>query len=627
VISDLGGTLVNGILLHGKLTTDDGGNVLYFAGPTGPDWVGLGTGGIDGNTGVNNARIKLRGLGDGVPNQTEPDRVAVKGIGDVNGDGYDDFAMTYNGVRNGEVYVIYGSGTVLDNDPVPSFASGLTGFKITGIAAGDKLGESVRAAGDVNGDGYDDFIIGAPRSDTGSAADQGSAFIIYGGADPGANDIDLATGLPSARGLTVRGGATGDQAGFSVSGAGDVNGDGLADVLVGARNNDQGAADAGSVYLLYGNSAYGNAAAQVGSALTGTAAADSLVGTGGADTLTGGGGADALSGGRGNDVLVVGDNAYRRVDGGAGFDTLRVGAAMTLDFTLAGTAAGQNLSGRTRSIEKIDLGVGSVSATLKISEQDVYQTAGDFDVPAGGTLTGRQKNTLFVLGDSGDTFSFAEGVGGAGGWTATGTVVTNPIGDGNDYVLYTKGTARVYVSTGVSVGDVIAGASLGETLVGGLGTDVIAGNGGDDILYGGQFGSTPLTSQAGVKDIFAYSMAANTASGADVIKDFQRGTDRLYLTNVADTDGVAGLSIGDLTQATSPTQYVTFGTDGSGNVRLTLVTGTGTSTVTLEGVPYEATPTAGNGAYGSLEELFGTGEARVAYVTADPFGGGLASLP
>ena len=627
VISDLGGTLVNGIVLHGKLTTDDGGNVLYFAGPTGSDWVGLGTGGIDGNTGVNNARLKLRGLGTGVPNQVEPDRVAVKGIGDVNGDGYDDFAMAYNGVRNGEVYVIYGNGTVLDNDPVASFASGLTGFKVTGIAAGDKLGESVRAAGDVNGDGYDDFIIGAPRNDTGSAADQGGAFIIYGGADPGANDIDLSTGLPSARGVTIRGGATGDQAGFSVAGAGDVNGDGLADVLVGARSNDQGAADAGSVYLLYGNAAYGNASAQVGSTLTGTAAADSLVGTGGADTLTGGGGADALSGGRGNDVLVVGDNGYRRVDGGAGFDTLRVGAAMTLDFTVAGTATGQNLSGRTRSIEKIDLGVGSVSATLKLSEQDVYQMAGDFDVPAGGTLTGRQKNTLFVLGDSGDTFSFAEGVGGAGGWTATGVVVTNPIGDGNSYVLYTKGTARVYVSTGVSVDDVIAGASLGETLVGGLGTDVIAGNGGDDILYGGQFGSTALTSQAGVKDIFAYSMAANTASGADVIKDFQRGTDRLYLTDVADTDGVPGLSIGDLTQATSPTQYVTFGTDGSGNVRLTLVTGTGTSTVTLEGVPYEATPTAGNGAYGSLAELLGTGEARVAYATADPFGGNLASLP
>jgi hypothetical protein len=624
MVADLGGQLVNAIGLHGKLSSDDGGNVLYLAGPAGPDWIGHGTG---PNTGVNDSRIRFAGLGPTVGSQAEPDRIVVQGVGDVNGDGYDDFAIAYNGVRNGEVYVIYGNGTVLSDDTVPNDAAGLLGFKLTGLALGDKLGESVRAAGDVNGDGYDDFIVGAPQTEVGSAANQGGAYLVYGRADTGADDIDLTAGLAATRGVTIRGGVTADQAGFSVAGAGDVNGDGLGDLLVGAPLNDQGAADAGSTYLLYGSTAYGNAAGTVGASQTGTAAADSLVGTAGADTLSGGGGADAISGGRGNDTITVGDNGWRRVDGGAGFDTLKIGAAMTLDFTLAGTAAGQNLSGHTRGIERIDLGVGATAGTLKISEQDVYQLAGDFDVPAGGTLTGRQHNTLFVLGDAGDSFSFAEGVGGPTGWT-TAALTTNPIGDGNNYVLYTRGTATVYVSTGISVADVIPGGPGAQTIAGGLGVDVIQGAGGNDVLYGGQLGSTAATSEAGVKDVFSYSLTANTASGADTIKDFQVGVDRLYLTDTVDTNAaIPGIEISDITQATSASQYVTFGTDGSGNVQLTITTGTGVSTVVLEGVAYEATATATNGAYGSLAELLGTGEQQILYLTANPFSGALGSLP
>jgi Ca2+-binding RTX toxin-like protein len=357
---------------------------------------------------------------------------------------------------------------------------------------------------------------------------------------------------------------------------------------------------------------------------------------------------------------------------------------MTLDFTSVGTAAGQNLSGHTRSIERIDLGVGTFASKLTIAEQDVYQLTGDFATPAGGTLTGRQSNSLFVLGDASDTFTFAEGVGGATGWNAA-SQVTNPVGDGNTYTLFTRGTAEVYVSsavaiTGVTVGtaaaNTLAGTAASEVIAGGAGADVIFGGAGNDTLYGGALGSTAATSEAGVKDIFAYTLTANTASGSDVIKDFQVGTDRLYLVNTADTfAGVPGgpsssvavtavapngstaayaangttyqgfnaaavptattnnsidnnLSIRDLTLADSANQYVTFGTDGLGNVRLTVVAGTATSTITLEGVQYEASATAASGKYGSLAELMGGGsETRVLYLTNDPFGAGLATLP
>jgi hypothetical protein len=91
-----------------------------------------------------------------------------------------------------------------------------------GAAADDQFGVSVSGAGDVNGDGYADVIVGAPgNAAAGSAA--GGAYIFYGGPSAGA-----------VAGLTLTGEAANDNFGFSVSGAGDVNGDGYADVIVGA---------------------------------------------------------------------------------------------------------------------------------------------------------------------------------------------------------------------------------------------------------------------------------------------------------------------------------------------------------------------------------------------------------
>jgi hypothetical protein len=681
---DLGADAVNSLIMHGNLTTDTtvggGGNVLWFAaasGYTGPDWIGHGGVGGAPFGGVNPYRIRVGGNGDYTGAQDEPDRISTQALGDVNGDGFDDWAMSYNGIGAGKVYVIYGSSTVFDDQSSAALASGSAGFSITGVALGDKLGESIHGIGDVNGDGYDDIIVGAPRTEVGTATDQGGAYIIYGRADAGADDIDLASGI-GARGVAIRGAVTGDLAGFSVNSAGDVNGDGLDDLMIGAPQNDAGGADAGAAYLIYGSTSYGNTGASVGTNLTGSAAANSLVGTAAADTLNGGaGGADAIFGGAGNDTITVGSNAWRRVDGGAGLDTLKVGAAMTLDFTAVGAAAGQNLSGHTRSIERIDLGVGSFASKLTIAEQDVYQLAGDFTA-SGGTLTGRQSNTLFVVGDASDTFTFAEGVGGASGWTVAATAV-NALGDGNSYTEFTRGTASVYVASGVTVAGVtsgtaaanlITGTAANELIAGLAGADIITGGAGNDTLYGGAIGSTAATSQAGVKDIFAYSLTPNTAHGNDVIKDFQVGTDRLYLVDTADsftgnsvavsavapngstaayaangttyqgfTAGVVptattnddidnNLSIRDLTQADSANQYLSFGTDGLGNVMLTLVAGTATSTIVLEGVQYEAASTAANGKYSSLADLMGAnGETRVLYLTNDPFGNGLATLP
>ena len=110
---------------------------------------------------------------------------------------------------------------------------------LLGAAAGDNLGRSVAGAGDVNGDGYADVIVGAPT--TRGGADAGAAYVYFGG--PGADDV---------ADLTLLGAAAGDYFGCAVAGAGDVNGDGYGDVIVGAYGNDAGGAAAGRAYVYFG---------------------------------------------------------------------------------------------------------------------------------------------------------------------------------------------------------------------------------------------------------------------------------------------------------------------------------------------------------------------------------------
>ena len=159
----------------------------------------------------------------------------VANAGDVNGDGVPDQLV---GVSNGAgtVYVVYGQrGSVAPTIDLDNLAAG-QGYRITG-APGDGAGTDVAGAGDVNGDGVPDQVIGASQA----FQAPGRAYVVYG-RRPGAN-INLA-GLPANRGYHIQG-ADGNEAGNSVANAGDVNGDGVPDQLVGAMTSD-------FAYLVYG---------------------------------------------------------------------------------------------------------------------------------------------------------------------------------------------------------------------------------------------------------------------------------------------------------------------------------------------------------------------------------------
>jgi hypothetical protein len=228
------------------------GNSYVLFGSTNPNggFSGLFLSGLDGTRG-----FALNGEAAG-----DRSGFSVSFAGDINDDGKDDLIIgapsaSPFGAGSGNSYVLFGSTNPNGgfSDVFLSGLDGTRGFALNGEAAGDSSGYSVSYAGDINDDGKDDLVIGAPSASP-SGAGSGNSYVLFGNTNPNGGFSDLfLSGLNGTRGFALNGEAAGDNSGYSVSYAGDINDDGKDDLIIGAPRASPSVAGSGNSYVLFGN--------------------------------------------------------------------------------------------------------------------------------------------------------------------------------------------------------------------------------------------------------------------------------------------------------------------------------------------------------------------------------------
>jgi hypothetical protein len=409
----------------------------------------------------------------------------VSSAGDVNGDGIDDLIIGASSAKAngnayaGQSYVVFGSKTGFPATLNLSTLNGVNGFTINGIAANDSSGYPVRKAGDINGDGIGDLVIGADGADPNGNSSAGQSYVVFGSKTGFPATLNLST-LNGTNGFTINGIAAGDFSGSWVSGAGDVNGDGIDDLIVGAYDADvNGKTNAGQSYVIYGSK-------------TGFPATLNLSVLNGSNGFT-------INGIAANDFSGYPVEAAGDVNGD-GVDDLLIGADGADPNGNSGAGQSYVVYGVATPIAGLNLTAPTVDATgVNLGSINVDLSAGTLVINSTPRSIRRQ-----VVG-------FAN---------ANGTAFDDSL----------IGNSANNVLVGNAGNDVIVGNAGNDTCLGGLGNDSLSGGDGNDLIAGGA-GNDTLTGGAN-PDRFLFDMSARfnrSIMGVDTITDFSTKQDKIVL--------------------------------------------------------------------------------------------------
>ncbi|MDA0786485.1 MAG: S8 family serine peptidase [Proteobacteria bacterium] len=441
----------------------------------------------------------------------------LRSAGDFNGDGFDDVFIAFRNTRDGlsyggaRSYLVFGSPEPRDVPLDLSTLDGSNGFAWEGpyaaasVLNGGSTGGAMKAdaIGDVNGDGFDDLVVGQ----AGAYDDNGIAYVVFGRSETGST-LDLSA-MASGEGFAIHRQGPDALVGLNVVGLGDANGDGFGDFAIQSSNGGSFGNFGFDISVVFGGWNVTPGIAEGGlvsdsftgrddeDVLHGDAGDDLLRGAGGNDVVVGGSGRDVLSGDAGNDVLVGGSGADA-LSGGAGDDRLAGG---TGDDTLTDGDGNDLLDGGDgddaivgeRGSDILDGGAG----------QDLLWGGDGNDALDGGagddTLWGSEGDDTFLGGTGKDRFDGGSGADWADFSGAVsnldirlGSVAMREVGGGYELLKL----IAVENVVGGDLHDYLYGNDDANTLLGGGGSDRLIGGRGDDSLVGGD-GDDTLRGGAG----------------------------------------------------------------------------------------------------------------------------------
>jgi Ca2+-binding RTX toxin-like protein len=294
---------------------------------------------------------------------------------DLNGDGIADLMIFApfgypDGISSGgSTYVLFGGTNIGAGGSIDRFSlDGNNGVVINGRTQGDFFNTLVTTTNDINGDGITDLLFGVPSADPDDINNAGSTYVVFGGTNMGGDGTINLSALDGSNGFVINGFVAEKKSGSSIKGLGDINGDGIDDVIIGINSYDIARNNTASSYVVFG-SVTSVADPTVGDDfLLGTNAGDLIRGLGGDDLINGGNGNDTLLGNWGNDTL-IGGNGDDVLFGGWGRDLLTGDAGSDI-FLLAANSGRDTITDFESGIDSLVLFNGLTFEQLTITQSN-----------------------------------------------------------------------------------------------------------------------------------------------------------------------------------------------------------------------------------------------------------------